>query len=105
MVSVLKSTSSTTSMSDLPEGTVATEDISHGWSKKHPAPLEEQHEGHIQESTATSTSHMPLSRAVKLSDRTSETATSVQRASMWGRTSVCILCFCVVTGLYTCYVN
>jgi hypothetical protein len=80
-------------MSDLPEGTTATKDISHGWSKKQPAPLEERDEGHIQQSTATSTSHMPLSRAVKLSDRTNETATSVKRTSMWGRTSVCILRF------------
>lgn len=92
VVSVLNPSSSSTSTSVLPEGTIAKKDISQGRSKKHPAPVEERVDSQIPQSTASSASHVPLSRAIKLSDRTSEMTPSVNRASMWGRTSVCILC-------------
>ncbi|XP_078164848.1 rho GTPase-activating protein 6-like isoform X2 [Carex rostrata] len=86
VVSVLNPSSSSTSTSVLPEGTIAKKDISQGRIKKHPAPVEERDDSQIPQSTA-SASHVPLSRAIKLSDRTSEMTPSVNRASMWGRTS------------------
>ncbi|KAJ4796230.1 Rho GTPase activation protein (RhoGAP) with PH domain-containing protein [Rhynchospora pubera] len=68
----------------IPDGTIA-KDVSQGWSKQHLVPVEEPNESQIQQSTASSGSH--VSRTIELSDRTSEMEHSGKRASMWGRTS------------------